>query len=1311
MDQSPSSDSGPSKKALKLPSLVWTLFLCLKGLQLPAMFFKITSDALQFVNPQILSGLIAYVQTEGEYQWHGYALAVILLLSNLLYNILLHQYFHRGFRMGMNCRSMLVSALFNKSLRLSNAARGQATVGEIVNLMAVDVQRFMDLSSYVNMIWSAPFQMILALYFLWQQLGPSVLAGLAVMILLIPINGVLAGRQKKLQIAQMKAKDERLKLVNEMLNSMKVLKLYAWEPPFEQEVMRIRQREIEAVRVFSYYRAGLLFIWLCAPFVISAASFAVFVLSDPVNNILTPQVAFVSLSLFNLLRFPMNMLPTMITYLVQASVASKRITEFLVADELDPKIVKDLPTGDNAVEVRNGSFAWEKGATPVLNDIQLTVPRGSLVAVVGQVGAGKSSLVSAVLGEMDKEAGCVAMQGTKAYVPQQAWIQNATLKNNILFAEPLQSDFYDEVIDACALRPDLEILPGGDGTEIGEKGINLSGGQKQRVSLARAVYQNCDVYLLDDPLSAVDAHVGKHIFEHVIGPEGLLKDKTRILVTHSLTFLKDVDCIVVMKNGRISETGTYDELVAARGAFADVLSAYQQENADEESTVADDIDKDNLMKKQMSEQYQRQLSAMGVEAPMKRRARSTAAGSGRKERRNSGRYSVSDVPSGPSSRVSLSAQSSHPSLLRLLSGREVNEDTEELLSNCGSQVKSSKDHQETPEAGTKLIQTEDAFTGKVKWSVYGAYVTAVGVIPCLLITLAYVASAGFTTGTNVWLSSWSNDAVSGATPQAQDTLYVHSNTSSTVTTPLYHPMSSGERLGGYVGLGLAQGLSVLAASLLLSFFTMSASRTLHKGLIHNLLRSPMSFFDTTPIGRIVNRCGKDIDVIDNTLPGTIPSWLNCIVSVLANIVVVIAATPVFAAVVVPLAIAYYIVQRIYVSSSRQLKRLESLSRSPIYSHFQETITGASSIRAYQVQSNFINGSETRVDRNNMAYYPNITSNRWLAIYLLSMGNIIAFFAALFAVIQKDTLSAGLAGLSISNAMNITQALNWAVRMTSDVETNIVSVERVKEYSETPTEAEWDMPDAKPEPDWPQQGRLQMEHYSVRYRPGLDMVLRDISVNICGGEKVGIVGRTGAGKSSLTLALFRIIEAADGRILIDDLDISNLGLHDVRSKITIIPQDPVLFTGSLRLNLDPFGRSDDGAIWTALELSHLKTFVSNLPDKLNHFVAEGGENLSVGQRQLVCLARALLRKTKILVLDEATAAVDLETDDLIQKTIRETFADCTVLTIAHRLHTIMDNDRVMVLSSGEIAEFDAPNALLSQKDSMFYSMAKNAGLVS
>uniref|UniRef100_A0AAQ4S871 Multidrug resistance-associated protein 1 n=1 Tax=Gasterosteus aculeatus aculeatus TaxID=481459 RepID=A0AAQ4S871_GASAC len=1183
----------------KEPSLFWALCLTFGPYFLISCLYKIIQDILMFVGPEILRLLIRFVNNSSAPSWHGYFYTALLFICTCVQSLILQKYFHVCFVSGMRLRTAIIGAVYRKALVISSEARRTSTVGEIVNLMSVDAQRFMDLITYINMIWSAPLQVVLALYFLWQNLGPSVLAGVAVMVLMVPINAVIAMKTKTYQVAQMKSKDSRIKLMNEMLNGIKVLKLYAWELAFKDKVSKIRESELQVLKKAAYLGAVSTFTWICAPFLVALSTFAVYVLIDE-HNVLDAQKAFVSLALFNILRFPLNMLPMVISSMVQASVSLKRLRVFLSHAELQEDGYKKI-LSVNGSEPRCFSICVCR--------LNVCIPEGSLVAVVGHVGSGKSSLLSALLGEMDKLEGSVAVKGSVAYVPQQAWIQNATLRENIMFGQESREAWYQRVVEACALQPDLEILPAGDETEIGEKGVNLSGGQKQRVSLARAVYCERDVYLLDDPLSAVDAHVGKHIFEQVVGPQGLLKDKTRVLVTHGLSYLPQADLILVLVEGEVSEMGSYQHLMATEGAFAEFQRTYAAvEHADHDG----------------------------------------------------------EPFCTPHRRLHCLSRVSKP-------GQTGEEDKVP-----GKKAKQAE--------GGKLTEADKASTGRVKLSVFGSYLKAIGVLLSCVSLLMFLAQHLGSLSSNYWLSLWTDDpVVNGTQPNRR------------------------MRLGVYGALGLFQGLAVFGYSLSGSIGGILASRCLHQSMLYDVLRSPMSFFERTPSGNLVNRFAKEIDTIDSLIPSIIKMFMGSMFNVVGSCIIILIATPLVAIIIPFLGVLYFFVQRFYVASSRQLKRLESVSRSPIYTHFNETLLGTSVIRAFGEQERFICESDQRVDLNQKAYYPGIVANRWLAVRLEFVGNCIVSFAALFAVVARESLSPGIMGLSISYALQLTASLTWLVRMSSEVETNIVAVERVKEYSDTEKEAEWKQEPSRLPPGWPTDGCIDIRGLGLRYRPDLDLAIRNITLVINRGEKVGIVGRTGAGKSSLTLALFRIIEASEGHIFIDGVDIALLGLHELRSRITIIPQDPVLFSGSLRMNLDPFDCYSDEEVWRALELSHLQSFVSGLPNKLSHECSEGGENLSVGQRQLLCLARALLRKTKILVLDEATAAVDMETDNLIQSTIRSQFEDCTVLTIAHRLNTVMDYTRILVLDKGEMAEFDAPHNLLAQRGA-FYKMAKDAGLV-
>uniref|UniRef100_A0AAR2JPD0 ABC-type glutathione-S-conjugate transporter n=1 Tax=Pygocentrus nattereri TaxID=42514 RepID=A0AAR2JPD0_PYGNA len=1173
-----------------VPSIAKTF----KWVLIESAFFKLLQDLLAFVSPQLLKLLIGFTKDKPVHAWQGYLYASLLLLVAIIHSMFLQQFTLRSFKLGMRVRAAITAAVYKKALTLSNDARKESTVGQMVTLISADAHCFNEVTNFIHLLWSCPVQIALALSFLWVELGPSVLAGLLVMVLMVPINGLLAIKSKSFQAKSMTYKDKRMKILNEILSGIKILKLYAWEPSFEAQIQGFREQELQMI-FFSLYESNLWFYVLQ----VSLATFAVFVSVSP-NNVLDAEKTFTSISLFNILRAPLGMLPLLISAMVQMSVSKRRLEKFLSRDDLDINAVNH----DNSHMLSVMPFTFMPVWVRFLS-VSLDINPGSLVAVVGAVGSGKSSLISALLGEMHNLSGSVNIKGSVAY-------------DNILFGSDLDELRFQRVLEACALEQDLELLPAGIQAEIGEKGINLSGGQKQRVSLARAAYSSADVYLLDDPLSAVDSHVGKHLFERLIGPQGLLKDKTRILVTHGISFLPYVDEIVVLVDGVVSEVGSYSSLRASKGAFSEFLDTY----AKQESSEAQE-----------------------------------------KSERTCGASPVFPLYSSMREKENFSPRAK-----------------EELGS----------------KKGQRLIETETVQTGgcfslshQVKFSVYLQYLRSMGwCYGTMFITVYFIQNLAFI-GQNLWLSDWTNDAVR----------YPNEST--------YPARIRDVRVGAYGGLGMAQGFLVFVGTLLLADGAICASRTLHTRLLSNILRAPMLFFDTTPSGRVVNRFAKDMFTVDELIPAALRSVILKMLELLATLVIICLAVPLFTAVVIPLIAIYYFVERFYLTTSRQLRRLDSVSRSPIYSHFGETVSGLPVIRAYGYQERFLEQNTVTIDNNLKCVCQLIVSNRWMAIRLEFLGNLVVFFSALFAVISRDSLDSGLVGLSVSYALNVTLILNTLVRMTSQLETHVVSVERVKEYAEIPNEAAW-IAEKRPPDGWPSEGRVRFEDYKVRYRPELELVLHGITCDIRSNEKIGIVGRTGAGKSSLTNCLFRIMEAAEGRILIDGVDIARLGLHDLRSRLTIIPQDPVLFSGTLRMNLDPFEKYSDEDIWKVLELAHLKDFVGGLAAGLQHEVAEGGENLSVGQRQLLCLARALLRKSRILILDEATAAVDLETDNLIQTTIRREFAHCTVLTIAHRINTILDSSRVMVLDAGKIVEFDSPATLL-QKQGQFFALARDSGI--
>lgn len=1232
------------------PSLFWALSKAFGASFLLGGVFKGLQDSLAFIQPQLLRLLIKFVNDYSESLdkgepiplTKGFMIAGSMFVVSVTQTAFLHQYFQRAFDLGMKIKTSLTSVIYNKSLVLSNETKQESSTGDIVNLMSVDVQRLQDLVQNLQIIWSGPFQIILCLLSLHNLLGKSMWAGVLIMLIMIPLNGVIAKFQKKLQKRQMKYKDERSSLISEILNNIKSLKLYGWEHPYLKKLGHVRnEKELRNLKKMGIFGAVSVFTWNLAPFLVSCSTFAVFVLFQKDRTLLT-DIVFPALALFNLLSFPLSVVPMVITNIVEAQVAISRLTKFLTASEIQADAVIKVPrvskTGEVAVSIKNGSFVWSKAKKEqnlkvALSNINFESRKGQLDCIVGKVGSGKSSLIQAILGDLYRLDGEVRLHGKVAYASQVPWIVNGTVKENILFGHKYDPEFYQHVLKACALTIDLSILPKGDRTEVGEKGISLSGGQKARLSLARAVYARADVYLLDDPLSAVDEHVGRHLIDHVIGPKGLLKSKCKILATNSIGVLSIANNIHMISKGNIVEQGTYDEIMKQESSLLRQLIkdfGKQKEELTNEQPELEDEDKVNLDNLESDSDF---------EVNSLRRA----------------------------SDVSLRS-----------------EDDLDIIEEEDDDVKARKEHVEQ---------------GKVKWDVYMQYAKACNPRSVLLFLVFTIISMFVSVLANVWLKHWSE--VNSRYGYNPDVL---------------------KYLGIYFLLGIGSSSLVLVQTCIMWIWcTIQGSKKLHNGMAISVLRAPMSFFETTPIGRILNRFSNDVYKVDEILGRVFSMFFSNSTKVLFTIIVICFSTWQFIFIIIPLGVLYVYYQQYYLRTSRELRRLDSVSRSPIFANFQESLTGVSLIRAYGQEERFKYLNESRVDRNMSAYHPAINANRWLAVRLEFLGSIIILGAAGLSILtlKSGHLTAGLVGLSVSYSLQITQSLNWIVRMTVEVETNIVSVERIMEYSKLVPEAPEIIDDQRPSEDWPQSGEIVFKNYSTKYRPELELVLKNIDLTIKPREKIGIVGRTGAGKSSLTLALFRIIESFQGNIDIDGIDTSTIGLSDLRHKLSIIPQDSQVFEGSIRSNLDPTNIFTTDQIWNALELSHLKDHVlkmfeenedENVQSALDVKLSEGGSNLSVGQRQLICLARALLIPSHILVLDEATAAVDVETDLVLQETIRREFKDRTIMTIAHRLNTIMDSDRIIVLEKGEVAEFDTPANLLKNKNSLFYALCKQGGIV-
>ncbi|PWN22966.1 hypothetical protein BCV69DRAFT_296932 [Microstroma glucosiphilum] len=1237
---------------------------------------KAAQDVLSFLQPQLLRRFLQFVQTwdnarrtqdsqalgmnsQPEPATHGYFIVFGLFFVSAVQTAFLHQYFQLSFNTGMRIRAGLVSAVYKKSLRLAPDERGARTTGEIVNLMSVDVTRLQDICGYGHIIWSSFFQMTLAFVSLYFLLGWSAFAGVGVMIVSIPLNTKLAQYTRRISEANMKVKDRRIKMMSEILVNIKSIKLFAWEEAFTRKLLSLRNgEEIGLLKKAGAVNASFNFFFTAIPFLVSLVSFITY--SATSSKPLTSDIIFPALTLYQMLSFPLNMLASIVAAWIQALVSARRLASFLDAGELDPNNrtleLEEPVDGENVpaptdrgrlplLEIRDGDFKWSREQpTPTLQDIDLTVEKGELLAVLGKVGDGKSSLLSAVLGEMYRTDGKVIVRGRTAYFSQGGWAMGETIQKNILFGLRYEEEFYRRVLTACALDADLAILPDGDQTEIGEKGVSLSGGQRARVALARAVYSRADIYLLDDPLAAVDAHVGAHIFEQVIGPNGMLKSKARILTTNMVSFLPQCDQIVSLRRGALmEERGSYDQVMAQRGELHALITGLGKQ-ADRSQSEDDEERGDDSESKTL------------------RDSNSDASGEGE------------------DSKAKLTRRFSSASMHRPvnLSPHAIRKEAKRQLQAAISQPKEINNQ------------------GSVSWSVYMQYAKSASASgwSLAIFFLAQVATQFLQVGRDLVLKQWGtfNDQHNGGTDS---------------DARFYLSMYALAGIGGSV-------MVTVAPYILYCHLTVASAKHFHDGMFRSVLRSPLQWFEVTPVGVSLNRFSKDINAIDETLPRVLQGFFRTMIVVVGVLVVISVSVPPFLIAIVPLWFAYRAILRYYLLTSRELKRLDAVSKSPIFSWFQESLGGLATIRAFGQDERFVVTNEARVDRNQQAYLPSVTCNRWLAVRIEFLGSAIILIASTLAtlLITRDiyVIDAGLVGLMMSQALSTTQALNWVVRSASEVEQNIVSVERAIQYCDLASEAPYTSSEEDAPPThWPSEGAIEFKNYSTRYKPSLPLVLKKLNMSIKPGERIGVVGRTGAGKSSLTLALFRIIEAAEGSIYIDGVNTSNIGLKDLRSNIAIIPQDACLWSGTLRENLDPTLQSSDAALWQALEQAKLKDHVQSMSGGLEAELSEGASNFSAGQRQLICIARALLRRAKILVLDEATSAIDLETDEYIQRIVREQFHGTTV-TVAHRLATILESDRVLVMKDGEVAEFAPPAELLAKKDSIFYSMALEAGQV-
>ncbi|KAK0619751.1 hypothetical protein B0T14DRAFT_537418 [Immersiella caudata] len=1186
----------------------------------------------------------------------------------------------------------------------------QANLGTIINLMSVDSFKVSEITAYLHyLIAAAPAQLIVSVYLLYRVMGLSAIPGFIVMGLLLPINIAFGRGFNSTQKKIMAATDKRIHTTNEILQSIRIIKYFAWEHRYAEIVDEKRRAEIKALRNRFMLWAVAVGVWNTVPIIITFFSFLFYTVIE--EKPLLPSVAFTAISLFMLLRYPLDQLGDMIAHVQESKVSIDRIEEFLSEEEtekfeqLGQENIDE--NGERVIGFRDATFIWGSKTAVAgdgsmafrLLDLNVDFKIGKLNVITGPTGCGKTSMLMALLGEMTIMKGRVFLPGgrsredvrpdpetglaeTCAYVSQQAWLVNASIKDNILFSAPFDEQRYKDVIVACALEHDLDILDNGDETLVGEKGITLSGGQKQRISLARAVYSNSKHLLLDDCLSAVDSHTAQWIFNNgIMGP--LMRHRTCILVSHNISLcVPSSDYVVIMNNGRVTAQGSPKEVIAS-------------------GKLGDDI--------------------LPKSAP--------------------GSAHISRVPS----RVPSSVGEESGSTL-------VNEPDGSAKTTQAKAAKKEKKKQDAME--------EQKATGAVKWPVLKLYLQAMGSWWFWVIaSVVFAAQQFLSVASSLWIKEWSNQYVQEESQVVTFNMNSQSYSVSSLSPTYFASIAASGKdnitmfaadeapevnVAYYLTIlgliGVAGAVTAFFRDLWIFFGSLNASWGLHSRLMKAVTGARFKFFDVTPLGQMMNRFSKDLEGIDQEVAPVAIGVLSCALGIVVTVVIIASVTPGFLVAGFFITVAYVVLGNFYLHASRDLKRLESVERSPLFQQFGETLTGVTTIRAYSDERRFIRDNIARINKQLRPFIYLWAANRWLAFRTDALGDLVAFVAGVFVIFSIGKISPGSAGISLSYAIGFADNILWLVRLYAMNEQNMNSVERIKEYLDVEQEAAAVIEDNRPPKNWPANGSVEFINYTTSYRKELDPVLRDLTFKINAQEKVGIVGRTGAGKSSLALAILRALEADEGKILIDDIDIGLIGLRDLREAITIVPQEPTLFMGTIRTNLDPFTIYSDEQIFAALRRVQLigpddRTSGATsplLPETptiavvdgeaegsrppsatnknvfldLSSPVTESGGNLSQGQRQLLCLARALLKNPRVLVMDEATASIDYATDAAIQETIRELTS--TIITIAHRLQTVVDYDKVLVLDKGSVVEYGHPWELMQKADGSFRSMCEMSG---
>ncbi|XP_077957500.1 ATP-binding cassette sub-family C member 9 isoform X3 [Gasterosteus aculeatus] len=1250
--------------------------------------FRYLADLLGFAGPLCISGIVKYMNTTDssprpehiksnathlgvyfmsstELLENTSVLAVLLFLALVLQRTFLQASYYVAIETGINLRGALLAMIYNKMLRLStsNMSMGEMTLGQINNLVAIETNQLMWFLFLCPNLWAMPVQIVMGVILLYYLLNVSALVGAAVIVLLAPVQYLIATKLADTQKSSLEHSTDRLKKTTEILKGIKLLKLYAWENIFCDSVEETRGKELTSLKTFALYTSMSIFMNAAIPI---AAVLATFVMHHFLNGKgPAPSEAFAALALFHILVTPLFLLSTVVRFAVKALVSVQKLGEFLQSDEIGDdswrngdmsvfmeagkktpggtkainrkqpmryqmdnyeqptrRQMRPSETEDVAVKVSNGSFTWGSNLS-TLSDINIRVPTGQLTMIVGQVGCGKSSLLLAMLGEMQSIDGRVHWSNKNrysvAYATQKSWLLNATVEENITFGGPFNKQRYKTVIDACSLQPDIDLLPFGDQTEIGERGINLSGGQRQRICVARALYQNTNIVFLDDPFSALDIHLSDHLMQ-----EGILKflqddKRTVVLVTHKLQYLIHADWIIAMKDGSVLREGTLKDI------------------------QTHDIELYDHWKTLMNRQDH------GLEKDVQQDSQTTL------ERKT---------------------------LRRAFYSREAK-----------NQMDDEDEEEEEEEEDDDNMSTTTNRRSKIPWRVCWCYMSSGGFFMVFLMVSSKLLKHSVIVAIDYWLAIWTSVKTTGT---------VDSRTAN-ATGPPPAAEDDSHYLPVFIILCAAGITLCLITSLTVEFLGLSAATNLHHNLLNKIIHAPIRFFDITPLGQILNRFSADTNIIDQHIPPTLESLTRSTLLCLSAIGVISSITPFFLFTLVPLAVAFYFIQKYFRVASKDLQDLDDSTQLPLLCHFSETAEGLTTIRAFRHEARFKQRMLELTDTNNTAYLFLSAANRWLEVRTDYLGAVIVLSAAGTSIWASGYgfYSGGLVGLGLTYALTVTNYLNWVVRNLADLEVQMAAVKKVNSFLGTESENYEGTMDASQVPEnWPQDGEIKIQDLSVRYDPVLKPVLKHVNMFIEPGQKVGICGRTGSGKSSLSLAFFNMVDIYEGKIVIDGIDICKLPLQTLRSRLSIILQDPVLFSGSIRFNLDPERTCTDDRLWEALEIAQLKNMVKALPGGLDAVVTEGGENFSVGQRQLFCLARAFVRKSSILIMDEATASIDMATENILQKVVMTAFADRTVVTIAHRVASIVDAEQVLVFSSGILVESDSGPNLLAQEESIF-----------